>query len=89
MNLQNGKHRNNCLTKLRHKRIINTGSNMIKNNRPENLSKKGNRTTLTRRPLSEMEMIDLMIYGEDVLENMVDPSRTKSLTSKYLRKQNV
>jgi|TARA_Y100000758_G_scaffold140858_1_gene99868 hypothetical protein len=54
---------------------------MIKNNRPENLSKKGNRTTLTRRPLSEMEMIDLMIYGEDVLENMVDPSRTESLTS--------
>ena len=89
MKLQNRKHRNNWLTKLRNKRIINTGSNMIKNNRPENLSKKGNRTTLTRRPLSEMEMIDLMIYGEDVLENMVDPSRTKSLTSKYLRKQNV
>ena len=81
MNLQNGKHRNNWLTKLRNKRIINTGSNMIKNNRPENLSKKGNRNTLTRRPLSEMEMIDLMIYGEDVLENMVDPSRTESLTS--------
>jgi len=89
MNLQNGKHRNNCLTKLRHKRIINTGSNMIKNNRPENLSKKGNRTTLTRRPLSEMEMIDLMIYGEDVVESTVDPSRTKSLTSNNLRKQNV
>ena len=62
---------------------------MIKNNRPENLSKKGNRTTLTRRPLSEMEMIDLMVYGEDVLEMVVDQSRTKSLTSKYLRKQNV
>ena len=89
MNLQNGKHRNNWLTKLRNKRIINTGSNMIKNNRPENLSKKGNRTTLTRRPLSEMEMIDLMIYGEDVVESTVDPSRTKSLTSKNLRKQNV
>ena len=89
MNLQNGKHRNNWLTKLRNKRMINTGSNMIKNNRPENLSKKGNRTTLTRRPLSEMEMIDLMIYGEDVLESTVGPSRTKSLTSKYLRKQNV
>ena len=89
MNLQNGKHRNNCLTKLRHKRIINTGSNMIKNNRPENLSKKGNRTTLIRRPLSEMEMIDLMVYGEDVVECTVDPSRTKSLTSKNLRKQNV
>mgnify|MGYP004290139805 CR=1 FL=1 len=89
MKLQNGKHRNNWLTKLRNKRIINTGSNMIKNNRPENLSKKGNRTTLTRRPLSEMEMIDLMIYGEDVVECTVDPSRTKSLTSKNLRKQNV
>ena len=81
MKLQNRKRRNNWLTQLRNKRIINTGSNMIKNNRPENLSKKGNRTTLTRRPLSEMEMIDLMIYGEDVLENMVDPSRTESLTS--------
>ena len=86
MNLQNGKHRNNCLTKLRHKRIINTGSNMIKNNRSENLSKKGDRTILTRRPLSEMEMIDLMIYGEDVLEDMVDQSRTESLTSNNLRK---
>ena len=80
MKLQNGKHRNNWLTKLRNKRIINIGSNMIKNNRAENLSKKGNRTTLTRRPLSEMEMIDLMIYGEDVLENIIDPSRTESLT---------
>ena len=89
MNLQNGKHRNNWLTKLRNKRIINTGSNMIKNNRPENLSKTGNLITLTRRPLSEMEMIDLMIYGEDVLENMVDQSRTESLTSNNLRKQNV
>ena len=89
MKLQNGKHRNNWLTKLRNKRIINIGSNMIKDNRPENLSTRGNLITLTRRPLSEMEMIDLMIYGEDVLENMVDPSRTKSLTSKYLRKQNV
>ena len=69
--------------------MINTGSNMIKNNKPENLLKKGNRTTLTRRPLSEMEMIDLMIYGEDVVESTVDQSKTKSLTSKYLRKQNV
>ena len=89
MKLQNGKRRKNWLTQLRNKRIINTGSNMIKNNRPENLSKKGNRTTLTRRPLSEMEMIDLMIYGEDVLENMVDQSRIESLTSNNLRKQNV
>jgi len=62
---------------------------MIKNNRQKNLSKKGNRTTLIRRPLSEMEMVDLMIYGEDVVESTVDPSRAKSLTSKNLRKQNV
>ncbi len=89
MKLQNGKRRNNWLTKLRNKRMINKGNNMIKGNRPENLSKKGNRTTLTRRPLSEMEMIDFMVYGEDVVESTVDPSRTKSLTSKNLRKQNV
>ena len=89
MKLQNRKHRNNWLTKLRNKRIINTGSNMIKDNRPENLSTRGNLITLTRRPLSEMEMIDLMIYGEDVVESTVDPSRTKLLTSKNLRKQNV
>jgi len=89
MKLQNGKHRNNWLIKLRNKRIINKGCNMIKDKRSENLSKKRNRTILTRRPLSEMEMIDLMIYGEDVLESTVDQSRTKSLTSKYLRKQNV
>ena len=88
MNLQNGKHRNNCLTKLRNKRIINTGNNMIKDNKQESLSEKSDRTTLTRRPLSEMEMIDLMVYGEDVVECTVDPSRTKALTSKNLRKQN-
>ena len=89
MKLQNGKRRNNWLTKLRNKRIINKGNNMIKGNRPENLSKRGNRTTLTRRPLSEMEMVDFMVYGEDVVESTVDPSKTKSLTSKNLRKQNV
>ena len=61
---------------------------MIKDKRSENLSKKGNQTTLTRRPLSEMEMIDLMVYGEDVVECTVDSSRTKSLTSKNLWKQN-
>ena len=88
MKLQNGKRRNNWLTKLRNKRMINKGNNMIKGNRPENLSKRGNRTTLTRRPLSEMEMVDFMVYGEDVVESAVDPSRTKSLTSKNLRKQN-
>jgi len=62
---------------------------MIKDKRSENLSKKRNGTTLTRRPLSEMEMIDLMVYGEDVVECSVDPSKTKSLTSKNLNKQNV
>ena len=61
---------------------------MIKDNRPESLSEKRDRTTLTRRPLSEMEMIDLMIYGEDVVKSTVDPSSTKSLTSKNLWKQN-
>ena len=81
MKLQNRKHRNNWLTKLRNIRIINNTSNMIKDNRPENLSTRGNLITLTRSPLSEMEMIDLMIYGEDVLEMVVDQSRTKSLTS--------
>ena len=87
MKLQNGKHRNNWLTKFRNKRIINKVNNMIKDNRPENLSEKKDRTTLTRRPLSEMEMIDFMVYGEDVVESTVDPSRTKSLTSKNLGKQ--
>ena len=62
---------------------------MIKDNRPENLSKKGNGTTLTRRPLSEMEMVDLMIYGEDVVSSMIDQDNTKSITSNNLRKQNV
>ena len=62
---------------------------MIKDSKQGSLSEKRDRTTLTRRPLSEMEMIDFMIYGEDVVESTVDPSRTKSLTSKNLRKQNV
>jgi len=44
---------------------------------------------LTRRPLSEMEMVDLMIYGEDVVPSMTDQENTKSLTSNNLRKQNV
>ncbi|HIN13303.1 MAG TPA: hypothetical protein EYM72_03345 [Gammaproteobacteria bacterium] len=62
---------------------------MIKDNKQDSLSEKRNRTILTRRPLSEMEMIDFMVYGEDVVESTVDPSRTKSLTSKNSRKQNV
>ena len=89
MKLQNGKHRNNWLIKFRNKRIINKGNNMIKDNKQESLSEKRNRNILTRRPLSEMEMIDFMVYGEDVVESTVDPSRTKSLTSKNSRKQNV
>ena len=62
-----------------------------KDNLLEGLSKKRNLTTLTRRPLSEMEMVDLMIYGEDVVSTMIDKDNTKSLTNKNnnLRKQNV
>ena len=55
----------------------------------ESLSKKRNLTTLTRRPLSEMEMVDLMIYGEDVVSSVIDQSNTQPLTSNNLRKQNV
>ena len=60
-----------------------------KDNMFEGLSKKRNLTTLTRRPLSEMEMVDLMIYGEDVVPSMTDQENTKSLTSNNLKKQNV
>ena len=60
-----------------------------KDNMLEGLSKKRNHTMLTRRPLSEMEMVDLMIYGEDVVSSMIDQDNTKSLTSYKLRKQNV
>ena len=62
-----------------------------KDNMLEGLTKKRNLTTLTRRPLSEMEMVDLMIYGEDVVSTMIDKDNTKSLTNKNnnLRKQNV
>jgi len=59
------------------------------NNMPECLSRKKNFAVLTRRPLSEMEMVDLMIYGEDVVSNKVDLDNTKSLASNNLRKQNV
>ena len=58
-----------------------------KDNMFEGLSKKRNLTTLTRRPLSEMEMVDLMIYGEDVVSSMIDQDNTKSLTSNNLRKK--
>ncbi len=60
-----------------------------KDNILESLSKKRNLTMLTRRPLSEMEMVDLMIYGEDVVSSMIDQDNTKSLTNNNLRKQNV
>ena len=60
-----------------------------KDNMLEGLSKKRNYTMLTRRPLSEMEMVDLMIYGEDVVPSMTDQENTKSLTSNNLKKQNV
>ena len=60
-----------------------------KDNMLEGLSKKRNFTTLTRRPLSEMETVDLMIYGEDVVSTMIDKDNTKSITSNNLRKQNV
>ena len=57
----------------------------------EDETKKRNLTTLIRRPLSEMEMVDLMIYGEDVVSTMIDKDKTKSLTNinNNLRKQNV
>ncbi len=63
-----------------------------KDNMFEGLSKKTkkrNHTMLIRRPLSEMEMVDLMIYGEDVVPSMTDQENTKSLTSNNLKKQNV
>ena len=55
----------------------------------ESMSKKRNLTTLTRKPLSEMEMVDLMIYGEDVVSSVIDQSNAKPLTSNNLKKQNV
>ena len=60
-----------------------------KDNMLEDLPKKRNLITLTRRPLSEMETVDLMIYGEDVVSSRIDQDIIKSLTSNNLRKQNV
>ena len=54
----------------------------------EDVTKKRNLATLTRRPLSEMEMVDLMIYGEDVVSNMIDQENAQSLANNNLRKQN-
>jgi len=60
-----------------------------KDNILETFSKKKNVNTLTRRPLSQMEMVDLMIYGEDVVTNETDQINTKNLTDNNLRNQNV
>ena len=48
-----------------------------KDNTLESFTKENNMITLTRRPLSQMEMIDLMIYGEDVVTNETDQINTK------------
>ena len=60
-----------------------------KDNILETFSKKKNVNTLTRRPLSQMEMVDLMIYGEDVVTNETDQINTKNLTDNNLKNQNV
>ena len=60
-----------------------------KDNTLESFTKENNMITLTRRPLSQMEMIDLMIYGEDVVTNATDQINTKNLTDNNLRNQNV
>jgi len=60
-----------------------------KDNTLESFTKENNMITLTRRPLSQMEMIDLMIYGEDVVTNETDQINTKNLTDNNLRNQNV
>ena len=53
------------------------------------LNKKMNATILTRRPLSQMEMVDLMIYGEDVVTSETDQRTAKNLTDNNPRNQNV
>jgi len=60
-----------------------------KDNTLESFTKENNMTTLTRRPLSQMEMVDLMIYGEDVVTNETDQINTKNLTDNNLKNQNV
>ena len=60
-----------------------------KDNMLEGLPKKRNWTILTRRPLSEMEMVDLMIYGEDVIPSKVNHRTALSLANNNLRKKNV
>ena len=58
-----------------------------KDNTLESFTKENNMITLTRRPLSQMEMIDLMIYGEDVVTNETDQINTKNwfIPSDYRR----
>ena len=61
----------------------------MKDNTLESFTKENSMITLTRRPLSQMEMIDLMIYGEDVITIETDQINTKNLTDNNLRNQNV
>tara|TARA_Y100000588_G_C14134468_1_gene873166 strand:- start:31 stop:222 length:192 start_codon:yes stop_codon:yes gene_type:complete len=60
-----------------------------KNNDLESFTKKNNMITLTRRPLSQMEMVDLMVYGEDVVTSETDQITAKNLTDNNPRNQNV
>ena len=60
-----------------------------KNNDLESFTKKNNMITLTRRPLSQMEMVDLMVYGEDVVTSETDQITAKTLTDNNTRNQNV
>ena len=60
-----------------------------KNNDLESFAKKNNMITLTRRPLSQMEMVDLMVYGEDVVTSETDQITAKNLTDNNPRNQNV
>ena len=59
-----------------------------KGNMLESFSKKKDRSILTRRPLSAMEMVDLMIYGEDVIPSKVNHRTALSLANNNLRKKN-
>ena len=60
-----------------------------KGNMLESFSKKKDRSILTRRPLSAMEMVDLMIYGDDVIPSKVDQRTALSLANNNRRNQNV
>jgi len=60
-----------------------------KSNMVEIFSNKERKSILTRRPLSAMETVDLMIYGEDVIASKVDQRTAVSLTNNNPRNQNV